>query len=59
MGENEVKNAELKSKKEATDQEKKDMEIALKVAAGTKSNCVVYVKDSAVVAIGNGYDLKS
>ena len=30
------------------------MEIAVKVAAGTKSNCVVYVKDSAVVAIGMG-----
>lgn len=52
--EDEVKNAELKSKKEATAQEKKDMEIAVKVAAGTKSNCVVYVKDSAVVAIGMG-----
>jgi len=50
----EVKNAECKTKKEATPQEKKDMEIALKVAALTKSNCVVYVKDSAMVAVGMG-----
>jgi phosphoribosylaminoimidazolecarboxamide formyltransferase/IMP cyclohydrolase len=54
VGEDEVKNAELKTTREATEQEKKDMEIAVKVAAGTKSNCVVYVKDSTVVAIGMG-----
>ena len=30
------------------------MEIAYKVASLTKSNCVVYVKDSAMVAIGMG-----
>ncbi len=50
----EVVNAECKTKKEATSQEKKDMEIAVKVAALTKSNCVVYVKDSAMVAVGMG-----
>ena len=51
---NEVHNAHLKSKKEATAQEMKDLEIAWKVAGLTKSNCVVYVKDSAMVAVGMG-----
>ncbi|MFA5501791.1 MAG: bifunctional phosphoribosylaminoimidazolecarboxamide formyltransferase/IMP cyclohydrolase [Sulfurovaceae bacterium] len=51
---NEVANAELKTTREATEQEKKDMEIAYKVAALTKSNCVVYVKNSAMVAVGMG-----
>ena len=50
----EVKNSELKSKREATLQEKKDMEIAYKIASLTKSNCVVYVKNSAMVAVGMG-----
>jgi len=50
----EVKNSELKTAKEATPQERKDMEIAYKVASLTKSNCVVYVKDSAMVAVGMG-----
>ncbi len=50
----EVSNSELKSKREATAQEKKDMEIAYKVASLTKSNCVVYVKNSAMVAVGMG-----
>jgi phosphoribosylaminoimidazolecarboxamide formyltransferase/IMP cyclohydrolase len=50
----EVKNSELKSKREATQQEIKDMEIAYKVASLTKSNCVVYVKNSAMVAVGMG-----
>ena len=50
----EVKNAELKSKKEATSKQLKDLEIALKIASGTKSNCVAYVKDGALVAIGMG-----
>ena len=51
---NEVKNAKLMSKREATTQEMKDLEIAWKVAAMTKSNCVVYVKNSAMVAVGMG-----
>ena len=50
----EVANAELKTTREATEQEKKDMEIAYKVASLTKSNCVVYVKNSAMVAVGMG-----
>ena len=50
----EVENAKLQTKREATEQEKKDMLIAWKVAALTKSNCVVYVKNSAMVAVGMG-----
>jgi len=51
---NEVLNAHQKSNLSATKQEKKDLEIAWKVAGLTKSNCVVYVKDSAMVAVGMG-----
>ncbi|MCH9740180.1 MAG: bifunctional phosphoribosylaminoimidazolecarboxamide formyltransferase/IMP cyclohydrolase [Epsilonproteobacteria bacterium] len=51
---NEVKNAQQKSELTATEQEMKDLEIAWKVAGLTKSNCVVYVKDSAMVAVGMG-----
>ena len=50
----EVKNAKLMSKKAATTEEIKDLEIAYKVAALTKSNCVVYVKNAAMVAVGMG-----
>ena len=52
--EDEVRNAELKSTRTATEQEVKDMEIAYKIASLTKSNCVVYVKNSAMVAVGMG-----
>ncbi len=51
---NEVKNAKCVSKKEASNAEKKDLEIAYKIASLTKSNCVVYVKEGALVAIGMG-----
>jgi len=51
---NEVHNAQKKSELTATSQEMKDLEIAWKVAGLTKSNCVVYVKDSAMVAVGMG-----
>jgi phosphoribosylaminoimidazolecarboxamide formyltransferase/IMP cyclohydrolase len=54
VGEDEVKNSKLVSAKTATEQELKDMEIAYKVASLTKSNCVVYVKNSAMVAVGMG-----
>ena len=50
----EVKNATLVSKNAASEQDMKDMEIAYKVASLTKSNCVVYVKNSAMVAVGMG-----
>jgi len=51
---NEVHNAQKKSKLTASTQEMKDLEIAWKVAGLTKSNCVVYVKNSAMVAVGMG-----
>ncbi len=52
--EDEVKNAKKVSSLEASEDEKKDLEIAYKVASLTKSNCVVYVKNGAMVAIGMG-----
>ncbi len=51
---NEVLNAQCKSKLTATAKQMKDLEIAWKVAGLTKSNCVVYVKDAAMVAVGMG-----
>ena len=54
VGVDEVKNAKLVSKIAASEQDMKDMEIAYKVASLTKSNCVVYVKNSAMVAVGMG-----
>ncbi len=52
--EDEVKNAKLVSQKAASEQELKDLDIAYKVASLTKSNCVVYVKNSAMIAVGMG-----
>ncbi|WP_139451878.1 bifunctional phosphoribosylaminoimidazolecarboxamide formyltransferase/IMP cyclohydrolase [Campylobacter armoricus] len=52
--EDELKNAILKSQREANEQELKDLEIAMKIATYTKSNNVVYVKNGAMVAIGMG-----
>lgn len=54
VGDNEVSDAKCVGNIEATPQQKKDLEIAYKVAALVKSNCVVYVKDSAMVAVGMG-----
>ena len=50
----ELENMKQMSKKFATGSELKDAQIAWKVAALTKSNCVVYVKNRAMVAIGMG-----
>ncbi|MBE0491945.1 MAG: bifunctional phosphoribosylaminoimidazolecarboxamide formyltransferase/IMP cyclohydrolase [Sulfurospirillum sp.] len=50
----EITDASLQSKRVASKEEMSDLEIAYKVAALTKSNCVVYVKDAAMVAIGMG-----
>lgn len=50
----ELQNAICKSEKKATKQELLDLEIAYKIAALTKSNCVSYVKNGALVAIGMG-----
>jgi phosphoribosylaminoimidazolecarboxamide formyltransferase/IMP cyclohydrolase len=52
--ESEVSGAEKKSILTASREEMQDLEIAWKVAALTKSNCVVYVKDAAMVAVGMG-----
>jgi phosphoribosylaminoimidazolecarboxamide formyltransferase/IMP cyclohydrolase len=54
VADDEVRNSKLMSKRIATEQEVKDMEIAYKIASLTKSNCVVYVKNSAMVAVGMG-----
>jgi phosphoribosylaminoimidazolecarboxamide formyltransferase/IMP cyclohydrolase len=54
VAEDEVKNAICKTARTASEAEMSDLEIAVKVAALTKSNCVVYVKDAAMVAIGMG-----
>lgn len=50
----EVANALRKSRLHADAAAMKDAEIAWKVASLTKSNCVVYVKDAAMVAVGMG-----
>ncbi|WP_024788004.1 bifunctional phosphoribosylaminoimidazolecarboxamide formyltransferase/IMP cyclohydrolase [Lebetimonas sp. JH369] len=52
VSDDEVANAECVTEK-CTD-DKRDLEIAWKIAALTKSNCVVFVKDSQMVAIGMG-----
>ncbi|MDD2383653.1 MAG: bifunctional phosphoribosylaminoimidazolecarboxamide formyltransferase/IMP cyclohydrolase [Sulfurospirillaceae bacterium] len=54
VGDDEIVNAKCLTTRVATHQELSDLEIAYKVASLTKSNCVVYVKDSAMVAIGMG-----
>ena len=54
VGDDEVQKAVCKSTKTATLSQKIDLEIAYKIAALTKSNCVAYVKDRALVAIGMG-----
>ncbi len=54
VGTDEVKNAKQVSKLQGTDAQMKDLEIAYKVASLTKSNCVVYVKEGSMVAIGMG-----
>ena len=54
VADDEVKNSKLMSSRAASEQEVKDMEIAYKIASLTKSNCVVYVKNSSMVAVGMG-----
>ena len=54
VGADEVKNAKCVTKRSANSGEFTDLQIAWQVAALTKSNCVVYVKNSAMVAIGMG-----
>lgn len=50
----ELKDAKCVSAKVASAAQMRDLEIALKIAALTKSNNVAYVKDGALVAIGMG-----
>ncbi|MFK5881151.1 MAG: bifunctional phosphoribosylaminoimidazolecarboxamide formyltransferase/IMP cyclohydrolase [Sulfurospirillum sp.] len=54
VSDDEVKNAKCVSKREAYKGGIKDLEVAYKIASLTKSNCVVYVKESVMVAIGMG-----
>lgn len=54
VDEEEVRHAKCMGENTASAAQLKDLEIAYKVAALTKSNCVAYVKDSALVAIGMG-----
>ena len=50
----EIMESSLKTKKAPDSTQQRDLEIAYLIAALTKSNCVVYVKDSTLVAIGMG-----
>ena len=52
--EEELSNAKLKSNKEANKEELDDAFIAYKITALTKSNCIAYVKNSTLLAIGMG-----
>jgi phosphoribosylaminoimidazolecarboxamide formyltransferase/IMP cyclohydrolase len=52
--EDEVKRSKCVSKRKPNKGDLQDLEIAYKVAALTKSNCVVYVKGGAMVAVGMG-----
>jgi phosphoribosylaminoimidazolecarboxamide formyltransferase/IMP cyclohydrolase len=52
--EDEVSNSKLQTTKDATTAQMQDLDMAYKIAAGTKSNCVTYVKNGALVAIGMG-----
>lgn len=50
----EVSSAKAMGKVTASKNQMRDLVIAYKLAAFTKSNCVTYVKDSSLVAIGMG-----
>ena len=54
IGANELENARLVTQSAANSGEFTDLQIAWKIAALTKSNCVAYVKNAALVAIGMG-----
>ena len=54
VGADEVANARCVTKRAASESELSDLKIAWQIAALTKSNCVVYVKARAMVAIGMG-----
>ncbi len=50
----EVQNSIAKSKNTASEQQFNDMNIAYVLAALTKSNCITYVKNQTLIAIGMG-----
>jgi phosphoribosylaminoimidazolecarboxamide formyltransferase/IMP cyclohydrolase len=54
VADDEVRNSKLVSEKASSESELKDAEIAYKVASLVKSNCVVYVKNGSMVAVGMG-----
>lgn len=54
LSDSEVDNAKQVTTKAANPDEINDLKIAWKIAALTKSNCVVYVKNSTLLAIGMG-----
>ena len=54
VNESEIENATLVSQKTPSETQKNDFKIAYIIAALTKSNCVAYVKDGALVGIGMG-----
>lgn len=54
VDDSELENMQLKSNFKANEKELEDLEIAYKIAALTKSNCISYVKNQALVAIGMG-----
>ena len=54
VNESEIENATLVSQKTPSETQKNDLKIAYIIAALTKSNCVAYVKDGALVGIGMG-----
>lgn len=54
VSDEEMQEAKKMGDYEASESQKRDMEIAYKIVALTKSNCVAYVKDGALVGIGMG-----
>jgi phosphoribosylaminoimidazolecarboxamide formyltransferase/IMP cyclohydrolase len=54
VSEKEISEAKRQSKRAALKEEFGDLQIAYKIAALTKSNCVVYVKNGVMVAVGMG-----
>ena len=50
----EVTNSELKTPNKANDEQMQDMIIANSIAALSKSNCIVFVKNKTLLAIGMG-----
>lgn len=54
VNDDEVNNAKLVTKISANNSELNDLKIAWKISALTKSNCIVYVKDATLLAIGMG-----